>query len=231
MHEQQQLDQLVATAVEQAFDLATTVLVNSLQLARAEHRLRSGIQFELKGASMSENDTTPFLARQTFAILGEMARHLSPDDKARLRTMSLSDPPLSFWKLMARVPEAQTDNERCLDVWKVALRALGRVHQASTPLGRILKQTDFPDDRMSRLLVASGSSLPGLLDEVARWLVSHEVERANIAELTTLGIGDALGDHEARDWARRRVALDFVRVAAGKSGEREQSRAETLGND
>jgi hypothetical protein len=40
---------MVAAAVMEAFDLAATVLVNPLQLARAEQPLRSGIQFELKG--------------------------------------------------------------------------------------------------------------------------------------------------------------------------------------
>jgi hypothetical protein len=47
---------MVAAAVMEAFDLAATVLVNPLQLARAEQPLRSGIQFELKGASMSDHD-------------------------------------------------------------------------------------------------------------------------------------------------------------------------------
>lgn len=64
---------------------------------------------------------------------------------------------------------------------------------------------------MDRLLTASGASLPGLIDEALRWLVSHRVEAADLSILVTLGVGDALGDSEARDWARKKIALDFVR--------------------
>ena len=75
---------------------------------------------------------------------------------------------------------------------------------------------------MDRLLTASGSSLPGLIDEALRWLVSHRVEATDLSVLVTLGIGDALGDGEARDWARQQIALDYVRSAdaqeRGKKG-------------
>lgn len=213
--EQKQLDQFVADGVIDAFDVAVTVFANPLQVARAEDRLRAGVRFDLGGAAMSDRDAIPLLGRQTFAILNEIMAHLSPDERARLRTMSLSDPPLSFWKLMARVPEFQAENDRCLAVWKVVFRAMGRVTQSRVPLGRVLKETDFPEDRLSRLLVASGTSLPGLLDEVARWLISHDVERADLTNLCVIGLGDALGDFEARNWARRLLALQFVRSRSG----------------
>ena len=213
--EQKQLDQLVADAVIDAFDVAVTVSANPLRVARAEDRLRAGLRFDLGGAAMSDRDAIPPLARQTFAILNEIMAHLSPDDRARLRTMS-HDPPLSFWKLMARVPELQAENDRCLAVWKVVLRTMGRVTQSRVPLGRILKETDFPEDRLSRLLVASGTSLPGLLDEVARWLISHDVERVDLTSICVMGLGDALGDFKARNWARRELALQFVRSGSGE---------------
>ena len=217
--EQKQLDQLVADAVIDAFGVAATVLANPLQIARAEDRLRAGIRFDLGGAAMTDRDEIPPLARRTFAILTEMMAHLSPDDRARLRTMSSSDPPLSFWKLMARVPEPQAENDHCLAVWKVVLRTMGHVGQSKAPLGRVLKETDFPEDRLSRLLVASGASLPGLLDEAARWLISHAVEHADLSSLCVVGLGDALGDFEARNWARRNIALQFVRSGAHKPHE------------
>jgi hypothetical protein len=124
--------------------------------------------------------------------------------------MSLASPPLSFWKLVARIPEEQAENHRCIDVWKPILRALGRVNQSGLPLGRVLERTDFPENRVARLLAGTGSSLPGLIDEVGRWLVSHDVEHADLALLATLGLADALGDVETRDWARRRLAIDYV---------------------
>ena len=178
---------------------------------------------------MRDRDAIPHLGRQTFVILSEMMAHLSPDDRARLRTMSLSDPPLSFWKMMARVPEPQTETDRCLSVWKVMLRTMGQVSQSKVPLGRILKEIDFPEDRLSRLLVASGTSLPGLLDEVARWLISHDVKSADLTNLCAIGLGDALGDLEARDWARRDLALQFVRVRSGEHAASESPKAVAAG--
>jgi len=130
---------------------------------------------------------------------------------------------------MARVPELQVENEHCIAVWKVVLRAIGRVAQSKLPLGRVLKETDFPEDRLSRLLVASGTSLPGLLDEVARWLISHDVERADLSSLCVVGLGDALGDFEARNWARRDIALQFVRSGSGDHVAKDKPQAAAAG--
>jgi hypothetical protein len=211
--EQRRFDRLIATQVRQAFNLAATALIRPLHAARAEHRLEAGIHFRLKGESMSKTFNPPPLARQTFAILRDVAEHATPNDRAQLRTMFLPEPPLSFWKMMAAVPQEQIDDEHCLGIWKIVLRALGHVRQSSASLGRTLAAQDFPEDRMDRLLTASRTSLPGLIDEALRWLVSHGVEAADLSVLVTLGIGDALGDSQARDWARKQLALDYVRVA------------------
>jgi hypothetical protein len=211
--EQQRFDRLIATEVRRAFNLAATALIRPLHSARAEQRLETGIRFRLKGEEMSNQFDPPPLARQAFAILREITERATPDDRARLRTMFLPEPPLSFWKLMAAVPQDQIEDEHCLAIWKVVLRALGHVRHSSSSLGRTLVSQEFPEDRMDRLLVASGSSLPGLVDEALRWLVSHRVEAADLSVLVTLGIAGALGDGESRDWARKRIALDYVRSA------------------
>ena len=114
---------------------------------------------------------------------------------------------------MAAVPREQTDDTRCVAIWKIVLRALGEIYQSGRPLGQILATEKFPEARMDRLLTASGESLPGLIDEALRWIVSHRVEAADLSVLVTMGIADALGDAEARDWARKKIALDFVRSA------------------
>ena len=98
-------------------------------------------------------------------------------------------------------------------IWKIVLRAFGEIYQSGKSLGQILATEEFPEARMDRLLTASGASLPGLIDEALRWLVSHRVEAADLSVLVTLGVADALGDTEARDWARKKIALDFVRSA------------------
>jgi hypothetical protein len=131
--------------------------------------------------------------------------------------MFLPEPPLSFWKMIAAVPQEQIDNEQCLAIWKIILRALGHIRHSSASLGRTLASEDFPEDRMDRLLTASGSSLPGLTNEALRWLVSHHVEATDLSVLATLGLSDALGDSESRDWARRTIALDYVRSVDAKA--------------
>lgn len=78
---------------------------------------------------------------------------------------------------------------------------------------------------MNRLLTASGASLPGLIDEALRWLVSHRIDNADLSVLVTLGVADVLGDVEARDWARKQIALDFVRSADAE--ERTKNSAKT----
>jgi hypothetical protein len=211
--EQRRFDRLIASEVRQAFNLAATALIRPLHAARAERRLEAGIRFRLKGEDMSKQFNPPLLARQAFVILREVAERATPNDRARLRTMFLPEPPLSFWKLMAAVPQEQIDDEHCLAIWKIVLRALGHVRHSSASLGRTLAAQDFPEDRMDRLLTASGTSLPGLIDEALRWLISHGVEAADLSVLATLGIADALGDGEARDWARKQMALDYVRSA------------------
>jgi hypothetical protein len=226
--EQRRFNRLIAAEVREAFRLAATVLIRPLHVARAEYRLEGGIHFRFKGESMSKKFSPPPLARQTFSILREVNQHAAPDDKARLRTMFLPNPPLSFWKLMAMVPQEQIDDEHSLSIWKRVLRIVGHVHPSSSSLGRTLQALDFPESRMDRLLTASGPSLPGLIDEALRWLVSHQVEAADLSVLATLGIADALGDDEARDWARKQVALDYVRSAANGDRGKRRSQAPQL---
>jgi hypothetical protein len=219
--EQRRLDQLISTEVRRAFDLAETALVRPLHAARAEHRMETGIHFRLKGESMTKEFNPPALARQTFAILREVNEHATPNDRARLRTMFLPEPPLSFWKMMATVPQKQIDSEACLAIWKTVLRALGDMRHSSASFGHILAAKDFPENRIERLLTASGTSLFSLIDEAFRWLISHGVTAADLSVLATLGIGDALGDGEARDWARKQIALDYVRSADAQKREKE----------
>ena len=190
---QRRFDILIAREVRNAFNLASTALARPLHAARAEQRLETGIHFRLKGEAMSNEFNPPPIARQAFAILRELSEHATPDDRARLRTMFLPEPPLSFWKMMAAVPREQTDDDRCVAIWKIVLRALGDIYQSGKPLGQILAAEEFPEARMDRLLTASGASLPGLIDEALRWLVSHRVEAADLSVLVTLGVARCFG--------------------------------------
>jgi hypothetical protein len=223
--EQRRFDSLVAAEVRRAFNIAAAALIRPLKAARAEQRLEAGVRFRFKGESMSKGSNPPALARQTFAILREVTEHATPNDRAQLRTMFLPEPPLSFWKTIAAVPQEQIENEQCLAVWKFISRAVGHIRHSSASLGRTLAAEDFPEDRMDRLLTASATSLPGLIDEALRWLVSHRVEAADLSVLATLGVADALGDAEARDWARKQMALDYVRFSDARGRGKKDSQA------
>ena len=56
--------------------------------------------------------------------------------------------------------------------------------------------------------------------------MSHRIEAADLSVLLTLGIADALADTPARDWARKRIALDFVRAADAKERANKGTQAE-----
>jgi hypothetical protein len=81
---------------------------------------------------------------------------------------------------------------------------------------------------VDRLLTASGTSLPGLIDEALRWLVSHRVQAADLSLLATLGIADSLGDSDARDWARKQMAIDYVSSADAREQRKKGSQASQM---
>ena len=210
--EQQAINSLVAGAAWQAFVETQVATLDRLAVAAAEDYLRRAIRDKFGGLSMESNDDMPTLARRSYGVLGEIVSHLTPGDRARLRTMSLSAPPIEFWMLLAAAPREQSERPECVAVWKPILRALGAIGQADRRLGRLLAETDYPKDRVSSLLAATSGALVGAIDETMRWLLSHEVGKANLSVALCLGLADALGDLDARDWARRRIALDYVRT-------------------
>jgi hypothetical protein len=65
---------------------------------------------------------------------------------------------------------------------------------------------------MSALLTAQGETLVGLIAEVIRWVVAHDVSRASLTDLMTLGLTDALGDAPAHQQVVQQIALTFTRA-------------------
>jgi hypothetical protein len=51
------------------------------------------------------------------------------------------------------------------------------------------------------------------------------VKATDLSVLATLGLADALNDAEACDWARKKIALDFVRSAKPTEHEGKSSKA------
>ncbi len=55
----------------------------------------------------------PQLSRRVYAMLNEIAAHLTPSDKARLRSMSMEHPTLTYWEILAAAPENLTSPGAC----------------------------------------------------------------------------------------------------------------------
>jgi hypothetical protein len=99
-----------------------------------------------------------------------------------------------------------------MTVWQTVVRALGSIRHGGPPIGAVLAETGYPEARINALLTAQGETLIGLIAEVVRWVVAHEVSRASLTDLVTLGLTDALGDAPARQQIVQRIALTFTRA-------------------
>ncbi len=216
--EQQRINRVVAPMVWTVFKEVQEAMRDPMLVAEAEDYLCGQMISRFGKEAMQASEQIPRLARSSRAALGEIVSHLTPDDRATLRTMSLSEPPMAFWICLGAAPPEQADADAA-GVWKVILRCLGTVRQAGRPASAALARTGFPRDRMSRLLTATGNTLVGAIDEAARWIIAHDVENADLADLLALGLADALSDAAASGWARRRVALEYARAARRRAAE------------
>jgi hypothetical protein len=159
---------------------------------------------------MSEQMRSDIAAR-VHAILHEMDAHLNPANRARIRSAA-RELPLDAWLALAAVPTADMDDPRTRQVWEAVARALGVVRQGGPSVGAVLAETDYPEGRLSSLLAAHGDALVGLIAEVVRWLVAHDVDRCTLTDLVVLGISDARGDNVARSELVARMSLDYARA-------------------
>ena len=161
------------------------------------------------------NEKTP-LSQRVHAVIAEMDRHLTPDDRASVRSAAVQLP-LAGYVALAHAPyEWTTADAPALPALEQAVRALGRVRHRGASVGRVLAETEYPPSRINTLLAATGDHLTSLVAEIVRWLVAHEVEEVVLTDIIACAIADALGDVPARDAARHRMALDYARAAAAK---------------
>ena len=157
------------------------------------------------------NDTAIPLSQRVHATLHEMDAHLTPDNRARLRSAGTALP-LDAYVALATVPASETDNPATMSVWQTVVRALGSIRHGGPPIGAVLAETDYPEARINALLTAQGETLIGLIAEVVRWVVAHDVSRASLTDLVTLGLTDALGEAPAHQQSVQRIALTFTRA-------------------
>ncbi len=160
--------------------------------------------------SMTE---TPELAQQCHAILRDIASHLTPEQRAKLRTMVPARPAMAYYTGLAAIPASLRD----APVWSVMLPALGRIRPNGKHPGRALADTGYPEMRMQRLLAASGETLDDQVSTACRWLISREVTAVDLGLLAALGVADWQDDGETLKALRTQLALGFVTQARQRS--------------
>jgi hypothetical protein len=161
------------------------------------------------------NEKTP-LSQKVHAVIAEMDNHLTPDNRASIRSAA-AQLPLAGYVALAQAPsEWTTADAPALPALEQAVRALGRVRHRGASVGRVLAETEYPPSRINTLLAATGDHLTSLVAEIVRWLVAHKVEDVVLTDVIACAIADALGEATARDAARHRMALDYARASAPK---------------
>jgi hypothetical protein len=208
--EQQILQRMATKAIRTVWHDVADVLNIPLQAARASLQLDHRMQDKF-GEHLMTDDISSELGAPVHAVLYEMDAHLTPANRASIRSAA-TELPLDAWLALAAAPIADMDQSQTRQVWETAVRALGVVRQGGPSIGAILAETDYPEARVSSLLTARGETLTALIAEVVRWLVSHEVERCTLTDIVVFGIADARGDSAARGEAVARIALGFART-------------------
>ena len=149
---------------------------------------------------------TPALARQCHAILREIANHLTPDQRAKLRTMVPNKPAMAYYTGLSAVPEAI----RAAPVWSAIIPAMGRMQVNGRNPGRALADSGYPEMRMQRLLGATGEALVTQISTACNWLVSREEVGVDLGLLAAMGVADWENDREMLEALRTHLAMGFV---------------------
>lgn len=161
-------------------------------------------------SSMTE---TPEMAQQCHAILRDFASHLTPEQRAKLRSMVPARPAMAYYTGLAAIPVSLRD----APVWSVLLPVLGRLRPNGQHPGRALADTGYPELRMQRLLAASGEILDDQVSTACRWLISREVTAVDLGLLAALGVADWQDDVETLKALRTHLALGYVTQARQRS--------------
>jgi hypothetical protein len=165
------------------------------------------LEYQFRRLTESSPPTeTWVLVRQCHGILREIVQHLTPEQRAKLRSMVPSRPALAYYTGLAAVPESL----RAAPIWSVILPALGRMQPSDRHPGRALAATDYPELRLQRLLAATGEALVNQIGSVCAWLVSREVTAVDLGLLAALGVADWRNDSETRGVLRTQLALGYV---------------------
>jgi hypothetical protein len=207
--EQTALHSMALDGIRTVWREATAAIRDPLAVARASLQLDYNVRERFGGTILPEQ-TRSDLAARIHAVLHEMDAHLTPANRARIRSAA-SELPLDAWLALAAAPVADMADVGTRQVWETVARALGVVRQGGPGIGAVLAETDYPEARLSSLLAAHGDALVGLIAEIVRWLVARDVDRCTLTDLVVLGIADGRGDNVARSEVVGRC-LDYARA-------------------
>jgi hypothetical protein len=208
--EQKAMHEMAVAGIRQVWGEAISAIVGPLRAARATLHLDWRVYTTFQEHVMAEMPGTD-LGRRTAAVLYAIDSHLTPSSRARIRS-SATELPLDAYIAMAAAPASETNDPGARRVWEAAIRALSVVHQGGATVGAVLAETEYPENRVSTLLAATGDALQNLIDEAVRWIVSHDVRSANLTDLIVMGLADALGDRLTLKDAATRLALAYARA-------------------
>jgi hypothetical protein len=222
--EQKTLHTMTATGLRTVWRAVASSPGNALAVARASMQLDDGMQDAL-GEGLMTNRTPSALGTRVHAVLHDMDAHLTPANRASMRSAA-AELPLDAWIALAAAPSEDMGQPETRRVWETVVRALGIIRQGGPSIGTVLAETDYPEPRVSALITAHGDALTSLIAEAVRWLVSHEVIRCTVTDIAVLGLADARNDRTSHDDAVARIALDYARVARRKRGKVKQAAGE-----
>jgi CRISPR system Cascade subunit CasB len=160
----------------------------------------------------------PTLASTVGSIATAIEKVLSPGDVAALRKLAPDDPSCAaYWRLMSMNPglvpqsgEGREDIERRWASILQAMATMAGLHNPRVPLGRAMAEADVAEQRLLRLLRASGSSLADAVRITAHHLTQKAMP-SNHLDLAQLVLSDG-GPSE--DSVRRSIARSFYTQTA-----------------
>ena len=86
------------------------------------------------GERLMTDDVSSKRGTHVHAVLYEMDAHLTPANRASIRSAA-RELPLDAWLALAAAPTADMDQLDTRQVWETVVRALGVVHQGGPGIG------------------------------------------------------------------------------------------------
>ena len=148
------------------------------------------------------------------------SEHFSTGERAALKRMALDGPaPLAFHRFMLRHVDSPWQAEYWTPEWRTLICSLAIQRDGgfdpSKPLGQTLAEARFSENRLERLLAATGETLRSLALRAARQLAAKGIatDWRQLAELLFSR------NPEIREAVNRRIARDYYRIVQSKNRE------------